>query len=419
MTRSIRVEVLKKLARIDDVPLGWGLSTVGKVCSIENNLRKPISREERAVMHGEYPYYGPTGLLDYINEFRVEGRRALIGEDGDHFLKFAAAPMTLLVEGKYNVNNHAHIIASTSKCLAEWFYLFFMHRDITHMLNRQGVGRYKLNKQTLARLPIILPPIEEQSCIFATLSTWDRAIEKTEALIEAKERRKKGLLQRLLTGKVRLGEFVQSDIKRSTKSYDLPKDWGYPTIGDVAQQISRKNTDGTSLPVLSCTKHSGLVDSMAYFGKQVYSKDLSTYKIAPRGAFVYATNHIEEGSIGVQNLYDEAVISPMYTVFKTTNSVHDGFLFKLLKTEWYRHIFEVRTSSSVNRRGSLRWNEFAKINIPLPCMEEQEKLSEVLDMAVSEIQQLQGKLDALKEQKKGLMQQLLTGKVRVKIGETA
>jgi type I restriction enzyme, S subunit len=52
-----------------------------------------------------------------------------------------------------------------------------------------------------------------------------------------------------------------------------------------------------------------------------------------------ATNHIEEGSIGYQDLYVEAVISPIYTVFKTTRAVHDGFLFKLLKTEWYRHIF--------------------------------------------------------------------------------
>jgi type I restriction enzyme S subunit len=271
-----------------------------------------------------------------------------------------------------------------------------------------------LGVKRFARLKLPFPPKKEQQAIATILSTWDRAIEKAEAIIEAKERRKAGLMQRLLTGKVRFGGFVKSQARRKTKSYDLPKDWGYLTIGDIAVAVSKKNGTKTSLPVLSCTKHSGLVDSLAYFGKQVFSKDLSTYKVVPRGAFAYATNHIEEGSIGYQDLHDKALISPMYTVFKTSGAVHDGFLFKLLKTEWYRHIFQTQTSASVDRRGSLRWKEFAKIHIPLPSMEEQGKIAEVLDKAELEIKEHRNQLSALKAQKKGLMQQLLTGKVRVK-----
>jgi type I restriction enzyme S subunit len=274
--------------------------------------------------------------------------------------------------------------------------------------------RLRLYPKDFEKVPVDIPSTGEQKTIATILSTWDHAIEKTEALIAAKERRKTGLMQRLLTGNVRFGEFVKSQARRKTKSYDLPEDWGYPTIGDVAVAVSKKNGTKTSLPVLSCTKHSGLVDSLAYFGKQVFSKDLSTYKVVPRGAFAYATNHIEEGSIGYQDLHDKALISPMYTVFKTSGVVHDGFLFKLLKTEWYRHIFQTRTSASVDRRGSLRWKEFAKIHIPLPSMDEQGKIAEVLDKAEQEIEEHRNQLVALKEQKKGLMQQLLTGKVRVK-----
>lgn len=274
--------------------------------------------------------------------------------------------------------------------------------------------RLRLYPKDFEKIPVEIPPLSEQKVIANILSTWDRAIEKTEALIAAKERRKKWLMQQLLTGRVRFGEFVKSTDRRKTSYYDLPEDWGYPTIGEVAKQVSVKNTSGAAPPVLSCTKHAGLVDSLAYFGKQIFSEDLSTYKVVPKGAFAYATNHIEEGSIGFQDLYKEAVISPMYTVFKTTKTVHDGFLFKLLKTEWYRHIFEVCTSASVDRRGSLRWKEFAKIRIPLPGMPEQEKISTVLDVADGEIQQLKTKLSTFKAQKKGLMQQLLTGKVRVK-----
>lgn len=76
-------------------PNDWVLTTVGDVCVIRNDLRKPISTEERKKMKGKYPYYGPTGILSYINEFRVQGEVALIGEDGDHFLKFNRNSQTL------------------------------------------------------------------------------------------------------------------------------------------------------------------------------------------------------------------------------------------------------------------------------------------------------------------------------------
>ena len=152
---------------------------------------------------------------------------------------------------------------------------------------------------------------------------------------------------------------------------------------------------------------------MEYFGRQIYSDDTSTYKIVKRGQFAYATNHIEEGSIGYQDLYNEALISPMYTVFETNKQVDDAFLYRVLKTELYRHIFEVNTSASVNRRGSLRWSGFSKIHVPLPSLDEQQAIAAVLQTADEEIGLLERKLAALRQQKQGLMQRLLTGEVRV------
>ena len=88
--------------------LSWPVATVGQACVIRDDLRQPISREVRAGMVGPYEYYGPTGVLDHIREYRFDGRFALIGEDGDHFLKFRERSMTQFVVGKFNVNNHAH-----------------------------------------------------------------------------------------------------------------------------------------------------------------------------------------------------------------------------------------------------------------------------------------------------------------------
>lgn len=105
----------------------------------------------------------------------------------------------------------------------------------------------------------------------------------------------------------------------------------------------------------------------------------------------------------------------MYSVFETSKEVDDSFLFKLLKTETYRHIFESMTSGSINRRGSLRWNGFKLIKIKLPSLEEQKRIAEVLSACDKEIKLLEQQRDALKNQKRGLMQKLLTGRVRVKV----
>ncbi len=196
-------------------------------------------------------------------------------------------------------------------------------------------------------------------------------------------------------------------------------DWSYPKIEVIASEVSQKNGGDDTYPVLSCTKHSGLVDSLSYFKKQVFSQNLMTYKVVPRGCFVYATNHIEEGSIGYQDLYDAGLVSPMYTVFKTFGAVDDRYLYRLLKTEHFRQVFEAATNASVDRRGSLRWKDFRKLHVPLPPIKEQSAIADVVDAADREIMLLERQVEALRKEKQALMQQLLTGKRRVRLADAA
>jgi type I restriction enzyme S subunit len=277
-----------------------------------------------------------------------------------------------------------------------------------------GTAQPKLNRETCESIPVRIPPFGEQQRIGEIARQWDRAIELTGRLIAAKQKRKAALMQQLLTGKVRFRDFVKSDEVVPTRYGNIPKDWRYVHIGDVAREVSKRNTGGASHRVLSCTKYDGLVDSLTYFGKRVFSDDLSTYKVVRRHQFAYATNHIEEGSLGYQDLLDVALISPMYTVFKTNEQVDDSFLYKLLKSNLYVHIYQVNTSASVDRRGSLRWSQFSHIRMPLPSLDEQRAIAQVIDSQQREIDVQRQKVDALRRQKKGLMQQLLTGKVRVK-----
>ncbi|MGI8493896.1 MAG: restriction endonuclease subunit S [Pyrinomonadaceae bacterium] len=300
-----------------------------------------------------------------------------------------------------------HVLRANKNVLPEFLYFYtrdFSFRRLGAASMVGSAGQKRVQTNFIETYKISLPPLAEQKKIAEILSTWDKAIETTEKLIAAKQKLKKSLIQRLLTGSQRFSEFHGQE-------------WKSVHIGDVAREVSSKNSKGNQLTVLSCTKHRGLVDSLSYFGKQIFSQNLSTYKIVKRGQFAYATNHIEEGSIGYQNLHDEALISPMYTVFQTNGEIDDSFLYKLLKTETYRHIFEAMTSGSINRRGSLRWNHFAQIKLKLPSLGEQKKIASVLNSCDAEINVLQSKLAALRQQKCGLMQKLLTGETRVKTEE--
>lgn len=89
------------------------------------------------------------------------------------------------------------------------------------------------------------------------------------------------------------------------------------------------------------------------------------------------------------------------------------YAFAVLKTGLYRHIFEVSTSASVDRRGSLRWSEFSKLPFPLPSLAEQRAIAEVLRTAQTDLDALNTETEALTRQKRGLMQKLLTGEWRV------
>jgi type I restriction enzyme S subunit len=253
----------------------------------------------------------------------------------------------------------------------------------------------------IKKFRVNIPPLPEQKAIAQVLSTADAAIHTIEKLIAQKELRKKWLMQQLLTGKKRL------------KGFD--GEWKEIHIRDVAKEVSIRNKSDKQLTVLSCTKYDGLVPSLEYFGRKIFADDVSTYKIVPKNHFAYATNHIEEGSIGYQEILDEALISPMYTVFKTDKTINDNFFYKLLKSHPLVYQYQNRMEGSIDRRGGLRWDGFSIIKIKLPSYEEQTAIAQFLQAADKEISLLKAKAEKLREQKKGMMQVLLTGKKRLKI----
>ncbi len=192
------------------IPVEWEVKRLGESSEVCNSFRKPIAALVRENMKGDYPYYGPTGILDYIDEYRIDGKFVLIGEDGDHFLKFKTQEMTLLVEGKYNVNNHAHILRGKANVLTEWLHLFFLHRDITLHLTRQGAGRLKLNKAALMELLLSVPKeTAEQDRILKVINTLRQNQISNIGNLAKLRSLKTALMRDLLTGKKRVTALLE------------------------------------------------------------------------------------------------------------------------------------------------------------------------------------------------------------------
>ncbi len=264
-----------------------------------------------------------------------------------------------------------------------------------------GTTRLEFSIATLRQFELPVPPsYSEQRAIATALSDVDGLLDGLDRLIAKKRDIKQAAMQQLLTGKTRLEGFHG--------------EWEVKRIADIAAPSSEKNLTGERLPVLTCSKHLGFMDSLAFFKNQVFSKDLSSYKIIRRDDIGYPANHVEEGSIGLQSLYDVGLVSPIYVVFKVSPDVNCVFLHRLLKLDSYRQRFKTATTSSVDRRGSLRWPAFSTITVALPPTNtEQAAIATVLSDIDAELSALEARRDKTRALMQGMMQELLTGRTRL------
>ncbi len=373
-----------KQTEVGIIPEDWAISCVGDSFDVCNDLRFPISQSVRERMVGPYPYYGPTSVQGWINEYRVEGEYALIGEDGDHFLKWRSQPMTLLVRGKFNVNNHAHLVRGT-KNLTDWFYWFFSNRNLTPYLTRQGAGRYKLTKAALLKIPCALPPkIEEQRAITGTLSDVDTLLGALERLIAKKRDLKQAAMQQLLTGKTRLPGFEGK--------------WEVQTVAEIAL-VSK----GTQL-------HSSDTNDEGQFPH--FNGGISPSSYTDKANTPANTIAISEG--GNSCGFVQFVLRPFwcgghcYAV--VPKDADNRFLYHALKG-LQAAIMGLRVGSGLPNVQKTALAAF-KLNIPSE-RPEQAAIAAVLSDMDAELAALEQRRDKTRALKQAMMQELLTGKTRL------
>jgi len=189
-----------------ELPEGWECILFGNAVNNYDGKRKPLSRKVRLNRQGKFRYYGATEIVDYIDDYIFDGKYLLIGEDGANLLS-KNRPLAFIVEGKFWVNNHAHVIQSKDFLNIEYLNYYINSININQYVS--GTAQPKLNQANMNKIPISFPSIEEQHLIVQEierrLSVADKMEEQIKASLQQAEALKQSILKKAFEGELVTG----------------------------------------------------------------------------------------------------------------------------------------------------------------------------------------------------------------------
>ena len=298
-------------------------------------------------------------------------------------------------------------IIPNEKANPEWLYYIIIYSK--PRLVRIGCGStfLEVSKKDFSRFKIVVPPLAEQRKIAEVLGVWDEAIEKQARLIEKLALRKRGLMQRLLSAKLRLPGFSEP--------------WQKVKLGEICERVTRKNIEDNQ-NVMTISAQRGFVAQTDFFNKSVASETLESYYLVFKDEFCYNksySNGYPMGAIKRLSEADKAVVTSLYICFNVkpeTNTNIDYLSYYFDNGGLNRGLTKIANEGG-RAHGLLNVTpkDFFGLSFEIPSLKEQTAIAEVLIAADREIELAKEKLERLRRQKRGLMQQLLSGKKRVKI----
>lgn len=400
-----------------NLPSGWKVVKLGDVFDFlktYTNSRESLNDYDEisyihyGEIHKKYKFYLDfcVASLPKIHQSKlgdkpefIKNGDLVIADASEDYIDIAKSVEIKNLEHKAVAGLHTFLLRDKGDYFADGYKGYILYEPwVAKELKKKatGISVLGISKSNLLNLKIKLPPLDEQEKIAEILSTWDEAINLTINLIESKKQFKKALMQNLLTAKIRFPQFKG--------------EWKEIKLGNFLEEKSERNTKNIDL-ILSVTNKFGFVTQVEYFDKSVASDNTANYKIVRKGNFAYNPSRINVGSIALLESYEIGILSPMYVVFECLKNLDNRFLkFWFQSHSFMGNLFKYLAGSV---RESLNFNDMKTISIKLPNLKEQQKIVEVLTACDDEINLLNLKLENLKKQKQGLMQKLLSGKVRI------
>ncbi len=358
------------------VPKGWNFGRIDDFFILQRGY--DLTSKNR--VEGPVPVYSSSGLAYFHNEVKVKGPGIVTGRKG-------SVGQVFLIKEDFWPHDTTLWVKDFKGNDIEFIAYFLRALRLERLDEASSVPT--LNRNNVHRITTLFPPLLEQRKIAKILSTWDRAIATTEKLIETSEQQKKALMQQLLTGKKRLVNPETGKVFEGEWEEVLLGDISYITTGSSNREDSSLDSEYTFFDRSEDIRRSNR-----------YLFDAEAVIVAGEGQD-FVPKHFE----GKFDLHQRT-----YAIMNFEKSV-GKFLYYYIG--YYRHYFLAQAVGSTVK--SLRLPMFQKMPIHLPKVGEQQKIVSILNAADKAIEVLEAKLAHFKQEKKALMQQLLTGKRRVTV----
>ena len=399
---------------IGDIPSHWNVKNLRYTFDFLNYRRIPLSALERGNKQGSYPYYGASGIIDYVDDYLFDEKLLLIAEDGANLLS-KSTPLAFLAEGKYWVNNHAHILKPKTKAYGFWEKLLC---NVDYTVFITGAAQPKLSRENLGGISLPIPPIDEQLKIEKYIDQKafeiDQVIAIKEQQIALLNERKQIVIQKAVTQ----GLDPNVPMKDSGVEWigEIPEHWNIARAKYLFTEVEERSISGNE-ELLSVSHLTGVTPRSEKNVSMFMAEDYTGSKVCKKHDLVMNIMWAWMGALGVSH-YD-GIVSPAYGVYrqKVANTFNSEYLEYLLKTTKYiEHYNRVSTGLHSSR---LRFygHMFFNMKLGFPCLDEQKEIIADIKNQTSKIElaveNLANQIEKLKEYKTTLINDAVTGKIKV------
>jgi type I restriction enzyme S subunit len=371
-----------KQTEVGVIPEEWALKPLGDVADFLDGRRRPVKDSDRAKMRGDIPYYGASGIVDYVNDYLFDEDLILLGEDGENILS-RNCRLAFKISGKSWVNNHAHVLRPRAGMALDYLVEFLESRDYEQY--NTGTAQPKLNKQACSGIPVLCPPLPEQRSIAAALSDVDALLGGLNRLIAKKRDLKQAAMQQLLTGLTRLPGFSG--------------EWEVKRLGDVAhiKTGSRNNEDKAE------------DGEYPFFVRSEVVERINSYSHDCEAILVPGEGRIGEIFHYINGRFD--VHQRVYAITRFKPGVAGKFVQLYMAMNFGPWAMQNTVKATVD---SLRLPTFQAFELLVPPTSgEQTAIAAILSDMDAELAALEARRDKTHALKQAMMQELLTGSIRL------
>ena len=374
----------------------WEQRKVQDVADRFDNLRIPVAANLR--VHGTTPYYGANGIQDYVEGFTHDGEFVLVAEDGANDLKNYPVKC---VNGRIWVNNHAHVLQGKAGISDNSFLAFAISQsDIESLL--VGGSRAKLNAETLMSIEFKLPCLQEQYRIGEYLTQLDHLITLHQRKFEKLTNVKKSMLEKMFP------QNGSSYPEIRFKGFTDP--WEQRKLSEITDKVTEKNAGLQYVETFTNSAEFGIISQRDFFDHDIAKLgSLDGYYIVKNEDFVYnprISTSAPVGPINRNKLGRTGVMSPLYTVFRP-HDIDTTYLEYFFKCGYWHSFMNFNGDSGARSdRFSIRDNVFFQMPIPIPDIDEQRKIGELLTCLDNLITLHQRELEKLQNIKKSMLEKM-------------